>query len=156
MVNKIRILVILLFFFLPVGYAQQLQQPNSTGIFCPPPEALTRQGLIWSGPDNWKSYNGSFVKQIGGFIGAQWIGINVGKVICIYRGEAGFDFPVTLERAYTADIPEPMDGNWGAYYKGVKNCRADSTSLCPFAKPVKPQEPTDNLYQVIESLKKAH
>ena len=74
---------------------------------CPQLADLHYKNLRWYGPGSWKSQNQSFVRKIDVFTGAQWIGINVGQVICVYRGRTDIDFPVTLSRTYLVGVPAP-------------------------------------------------
>lgn len=98
--------------------------------FCPKPSALVRKGQLWEAPGGWRSYTASFVKNIAGFGGAQWIGIRVGKIICLYKGKVADTFPVTLERDNLAHSPE--DFRWGKDLGGYKNCHSSDVEQCPF------------------------
>lgn len=49
--------------------------------FCPEPGQLTKEDNQWISKDNrWKSYTPSSANKISSFLGAQWIGIKVGKI----------------------------------------------------------------------------
>ncbi len=116
--------------------------------YCPDASELIKNDLWWSARDGrWKSYSESFADSIDNFIGAQWLGAVVGKIICIYQGKQSFDFPISLEPAKTAAILEPKGSLWTAKAAGVKICHSSNTHDCPFATS-KPQENSD-IYQQI-------
>lgn len=99
---------------------------------CPNPEELVRDNktLIWSSHKNdWKSYAPSFSRKIEQFMGAQWQGVNVGNLFCIYQGDSK-SFLITLQ--YHTVVQEPSGGQWGANADGLRNCRSHQQSDCPF------------------------
>lgn len=102
---------------------------------CPKPDELKRNNKrIWYKPNSdWKSYNPSFSPHIESFMGAQWQGVNVGRVmICRYRGSGG-DFSVDVQMTNSL-IPEPKGAGWTEPKKGVKNCAPNGKGVknCPF------------------------
>ncbi|MBA2655258.1 MAG: hypothetical protein H0U71_09380 [Gammaproteobacteria bacterium] len=115
--------------------------------FCPQPNELIKNGLYWgTAARGWKSYSESFDNQIQSFVGAQWIGINVGKMVCIYKGNLATSFPITLQND-TLSIA-PTGGLWGKDLGGYRNCHSTNVWDCPFI--VKTQ--TVNIQQIYESL----
>lgn len=99
--------------------------------YCPAAEALTlSQDLWWTAPGDWKSDSQSFVAEIDRFIGAQWSGINIGKVICLYTGKGKANFPVALIRESL--VPEPTGNLWSPNIQGQRNCQTNDVTDCPF------------------------
>jgi len=126
------------------------QEPNST---CPSIDQLKKTKMRWSGPEGWKSSDDSFVDEIAYFMGAQWIGIKVGQIVCKYKGKREFTFPVTLERNDIL-VPTPKGERWGKDLGGYKQCGSKNPKICPFyIEP--PTINTDrNLYDELRGLKK--
>ena len=143
--------IILLWVFVNAAVASsQPQQDNYVIQECPLIKYLHRKGLIWRGPDDWKSYDESFVIKIDHFVGAQWAGVNVGKIICVYKGARHGVFPVTIERQLL--VPAPSGGKWGKDQGGFINCSSTLRKDCTFR--VKVERPLEDLYKVLESFKK--
>jgi hypothetical protein len=133
---------------------QQVTSSTSPGgqvtvkqVFCPQPNELVKNGLYWGTRfGDWKSYSESFHSDITGFIGAQWVGINVGKMICIYKGNEKIAFPVTLQSDTLAQTP--MGGHWGSDLGGYRNCESNSVYDCPFTV----QKQVTTIEQIYESI----
>ncbi len=109
---------------------------------CPSPDELERDNktLIWSSKKHdWKSYAPSFSRKIEQFQGAQWQGVNVGNLFCIYQGDSK-SFLITLQ--YHTVVQEPSSGQWGANTNGLRNCRSHQQSDCPFV-PAAINQPID-------------
>lgn len=100
-------------------------------LLCPLPNRLIKSGLYWgTATGGWKSYSESFDSTISSFIGAQWVGINVGKMICIYKGNLAMSFPITLQND-TLSIA-PTGNSWGTDQGGYRNCHSTNILDCPF------------------------
>jgi hypothetical protein len=152
----------LILVFIPMGYAvadtdaqTSNSQPLVTTIasnpqyFCPQDKNLVKDGLWWSSHDGaWKCYTQSFAKSIDAFIGAQWVGVKVGKIICLYRGKEGTDFPIALERVHVKEVLEPSGVGWSALVRGYKFCRSSNVADCPFY--IKPTETVGEIYEQIK------
>lgn len=131
---------------LPNGYSNQLQQ-------CPEPHMLSRQNLTWGAPGGWVSQDRSLTQEIKHFLGAQWQGIRLGKVLCIYSGAGSQDFNVTLYQTTNMIIPTPYGKSWQAPQKGIVNCTPKSQptfqpSDCAFISKQKTElqgDPTESL-----------
>lgn len=148
--------------FIPMGYASadtvtqiSNNQPLVATIaanpqyFCPQDKDLVKDGLWWSSRDGaWKCYTQSFAKSIDTFIGAQWVGVKVGKIICLYRGKEGMDFPIALERVHVKEVLEPSGAAWSALVRGYKFCRSINVADCPFY--IKPTETAGEIYEQIK------
>lgn len=74
--------------------------------YCPDVSDLSRQGTTWSAPGNWKSYQVSFISTVTRFMGAQWMGTNVGRTVCLYSGDNSNDFPVQLVFPALSELPD--------------------------------------------------
>src|SRR3990167_2770190 len=107
-------ITLLLFFGMSIA-DNSAHSPNKASPFitvtCPPIQALTKnQKMEWSAKGGWKSYGTSFVEKIASFSGAQWNGVNLGQIICVYNGKEKTDFPVLL--VYHTLAIEPQENGW--------------------------------------------
>jgi hypothetical protein len=101
--------------------------------YCPALNELTFDSTtrIWSAAGGWKSYDQSFAKEINQFLGAQWIGIQVGQIACIYAGKDQYTFPIVL--VHNTLIQTPTGGAWEKNTNdGHYHCIAHQISQCPF------------------------
>ena len=131
----------------------QVPQANTDDVhtlYCPKQSELYKKEMFWHGPNTWRDYSASFVKNINNFAGAQWVGVNVGKVICLYKGVEENNFPVALERDNLMKKPEGE--NWKSDASGYKICKSDNILDCPFV----PQEvkSNENVYDFLSNIKK--
>lgn len=99
-------------------------------LYCPPISKLMKKDMFWGAPGGWRSYSQSFVSTIDSFAGAQWVGINLGKMLCVYKGKQTFEFPVVLQN--DALTPTPEGGKWVVKAGGYNNCLSGDTLDCPF------------------------
>lgn len=117
--------------------------------YCPNITDLTKIGLIWITTDGkWRSREQSFAKTVENFQGAQWFGVIVGQVICLYKGKESFDFPIALEPIKTTIIPEPNGTNWSSKSTDYKSCQSGVIANCPFF--VKQELGEKNVYEEIK------
>jgi len=114
---------------------------------CPQADTLVSKDHKWRAPGGWKSYTTSFSDEIQGFIGAQWIGVRVGKIICLYQGTTSDTFHISLERDNLVRSPEGF--RWGKNLGGYKNCRSIRVKDCPFimAAPVNEKMDREGIYK---------
>jgi hypothetical protein len=101
--------------------------------YCPALNELTLDSKtrIWSASGDWKSYEQSFAKDIGQFLGAQWIGIEVGQIACIYQGKNQYTFPILL--IHNTLVKTPSGGAWTKdANSGHYHCATHQISQCPF------------------------
>jgi hypothetical protein len=117
-------------------------------LYCPDPKALQKDNGWWKVDDIWKSDSQSAGKAIKEFIGAQWIGVKIGKIICLYSEEDKYAFPVALATVRSVLIFEPTATVWMATKKGYKNCVSHNVIDCPFVQ----QESTEEV-DLYESIK---
>lgn len=116
--------------------------------YCPLEIELKKVGNIWTVGNDWKDDNVSIVKQIAGFTGAQWVGVNVGSIICLYRGRNAFDFPIALHYVHSQEVFEPKTQNWSAVVTNYKLCKSNKVKDCPFF--VKEEKTVQDAYKEIE------
>lgn len=122
--------------------------PNTTSEqqLCPSVEKLTRDEYnFWHAPGDWKSNTPSFDSTLDAFIGAQWVGVNLGEIICVYQKGAGKSFPVTLQRRIL--VFAPQGGQWSIDKGGYEDCKSLLIRDCPFFVQVRhrPKNPYDDL-----------
>lgn len=98
--------------------------------FCPKVETLYKKDMLWHAPGGWRSYGASFVDKVNFFTSTQWIGINIGKIICLYKGQKDSAFPVAIERDNL--VTNPTTGKWGDDLGGYKVCKSTNVGDCPF------------------------
>jgi hypothetical protein len=136
----------------PPGINQVINQPDGTQltittVYCPKPSDLIKNGMFWgTAHGGWKSYSESFDNSISSFIGAQWAGVSVGKMICIYKGNLAMSFPITIQNDSIAQTPS--GALWGKDLGGYRNCHSTNPADCPFI--VKSQ--SVNMSQIYNSL----
>lgn len=119
-------------------------------LYCPEVKDLKNHAMIWHAGTKWRSYSPSFVKKIKEFVGAQWIGINVGKVICLYRGAEKITFPVALEPVHPVLVPTPKGEHWTPipHRSGYRQCFSNKVAGCPFTQ--RQSRNTGNIFQQIK------
>ena len=121
----------------------------------------------WSTDDDWKSTTSSFTKKITIFLGAQWKGVQMGHLLCLYKGPNANEFPVSMHKNIIVQSPKSLLDNLnpkGAQYvnpwvvKEAKtlvtmDCYPENSSPCdcPW---IQFQEKTQSVEDVIESIQK--
>lgn len=121
--------------------------------YCPKAEALKKKKQRWYAQGGWKSYSDSFVPTITSFTGAQWVGVRVGKIICLYAGKIKMTFPVTLEQTYHTTVSKPSGHNWGRNLGGYANCYATKVKDCPFLIKIHVHPTMKSIYKDLEKMK---
>jgi len=154
----IAIITTLLFFFsIPIFAANSGDSPDGISsspkkpqtYYCPSVSELVKDGLNWSAREGrWRSYSPSFAQEINTFLEAQWIGVNVGKIICLYQGKENFDFPIAIEPAKSILVLEPYGQAWATKHPGFKTCKSTNVSDCPFM--AQQEESAENPYTQIK------
>ncbi len=96
----------------------------------------------WSASKGWKTLQTSFLQTVDAFIGAQWVGVGIGQVICIYTKIGKDTFPVTLQRGLL--VPAPTTGGLWSTGNGYMGCKSHDVADCPFF--VQIPKPVKNLY----------
>ena len=127
------------------------EQIKQDMFYCPPPSQLYLDKNKWKTKFGWKSYEVSFTKKISRFVGAQWQGVNIGRITCLYQSVNANDFPVQLSTDSLVYVPsKPL---WRKLPSGVHNCVSVNNSVCdcPFSYVKSKGKQTIN--EVIKSLK---
>ena len=129
------------------GISSSPKKPQT--YYCPSVSELTKDGLSWSAREGgWQSFSPSFAQEINTFLEAQWIGVNVGKIICLYQGKENFDFPIAIEPAKSILVLEPYGQAWATKHPGFKTCKSTNVSDCPFM--AQQEESAENPYTQIK------
>lgn len=125
--------------------------------FCPDISAfeLDAQHYHWSTADgNWKSYGLSFAKKLTAFIGAQWDGVNIGQLTCLYAGVPKGTFVIKAVSSHLFYAPtKANDNHWSTPQDGFINCKSHEQKQCP-VRPVYKKKKVDLIEQA-ESLKQS-
>lgn len=117
--------------------------------YCPKPEDLVKDNTRWTTPDRkWQTYTPSSATKILSFLGAQWVGIKVGKIICLYKSNEAVSFPVALEQTRSQLILEPKGVGWSALVKNRKFCKSANIADCAYY--IKPPKDISNIYEEIK------
>lgn len=133
------------------AYSQNPQPAPAPHDLCPTADQLVKKDLLWGASGGWVSYGESFDKQVLGFVKVEWIGINVGKIICIYKGDRKFAFPIALEQKHNNMAQSPAGYHWTRDLGGRKECVSNNVKDCPFTFE-KPEEQGD-IYQNLDFFK---
>ncbi|MDF1795518.1 MAG: T4SS-associated protein EirA [Coxiellaceae bacterium] len=122
------------------------KHPKYFLIYCPELTTLKKdpKSLKWSAPGGWDSHAQSFATKLTAFTVAQWQGINIGHVTCVYTGTPKGTFPVLMQ---SSNIPiTPKGGKWKYNAKKhYSNCASRSIYDCPLI--VEAQQPKKNPYE---------
>ena len=120
-------------------------------LYCPDVSKLKKINMFWGAPGGWRSYSESFVNVVDSFTGAQWVGINVGKMLCTYKSKSTFEFPVVLQNDTLT--PEPEGDKWVKQKEGgYSNCISGDLLECPF-KFEQEQANDKNIYKELDFFK---
>lgn len=132
--------------------------------FCPDRSQIqkdqkTQKWMAQTEDGTWKSYQTSFATNLTQFLGAQWTGVGVGQVTCVYKTEQRFTMQSNL--TIQPELPvmlvfhtltfQPTQGKWKSSTQDVYNCYADDREKCPFK--IRMEQQSQNIDQEAESLK---
>ncbi len=122
-------------------------------VSCPQINQLVKdeQAMTWSAPGGWQSYQKSFAEKINQLEGAQWAGIKVGQIICIYSAVEKGSFQIQL--LYKKLVIEPSGGTWGENKGGYINCPSHNSQDCRFQ--LKVANPSTDIIQDALNIKQA-
>lgn len=111
------------------------QQAPLTTQLCPKAEDLIKKDFHWISRDGkWENYTPSSATKILNFVGAQWIGVKYGKIICLYKTNEAVAFPVALEQTRSQLVMEPHGGGWSALVqKNLKLCQSTNIHDCAYS-----------------------
>lgn len=120
--------------------------------YCPPVESLVRnpEKQTWFAPGGWRTTSPSFLRTLDAFAGAQWVGVSVGEIICVYTKTTRNSFPVTLQRSKLVPAPK-VNEFWSADKGGYSECKSSDIKNCPFLVQV-PKAPK-NIYEQLDFYK---
>ena len=103
-------------------------------IYCPTIESLARDDVNgkWNAPGGWFSQHYSFSTKIDNFLGAAYIGNEIGHVECYFTSNQTGNVRIVLKNTRLVQIPtidawQPSDKD-----PKVKVCKQSSNSGCPF------------------------
>jgi hypothetical protein len=129
--SKIKISIIISILIIMISVFGMARADNKT-LYCPEPNTLQKDGGWWKVDNIWKSDSQSSGKKIKSFLGAQWMGVKIGKIICLYTEEEKFAFPVALVTLQAVLVFSPTASIWMETKKGYKNCVSRNVLDCPF------------------------
>lgn len=124
-------------------------KPKPTFRYCPAIHTLYKHKKMWRAPGGWRSHSLSFVNKIIRFMGAQWVGVQLGHVICLYQGDESFTFPIPLQ--YGLLLPTPKGSMWKKRPNDYLICVSSKPIDCPF--PRKKKNKAVNLRTLLRSIK---
>ncbi|MEI8054751.1 MAG: T4SS-associated protein EirA [bacterium] len=152
-VHKYFLLSIVLIFF-TAAIAATPNNVATAKLFCPQAEDLIKEKEFWVTRDGkWKNYTPSTATKVTSFLGAQWSGIKIGKIICLYQTNEAVGFPLAVEQMSSQAILEPSGSGWSALTGNRRFCKSASIADCYFLP--EPQRDTSNIYKEIEYNPKA-
>lgn len=129
-------------FFIPSVCASEIG-------YCPSPNELTIQDNHWVAANNWRSDQSISGNKIVSFLGAQWIGVNLGSIVCLYKEIGAFSFPVALKKTVNFVVDEPKNISWAKTSSGWKQCISSDISTCSFTYESNSKSTTE-IYQQIQ------
>lgn len=114
----------------------QSSEKKAPPLYCPQAKDLSKAGTKWTTPDGkWTNYTASSATKVNKFTGAQWVGIKVGKIICLYETNEAVAFPLALEKKISSLILEPKGvAGWSALVGNRRFCKSTSVADCPYYK----------------------
>lgn len=123
--------------------------PTQSAKFCPQAKELVKKEDIWATADNkWRNFTHSSATKVLSFLGAQWVGIKVGKIICLYKTNEAVAFPLAIEHTSSQPILEPAKFGWSSLVSNRKFCKSVNIADCPYF--TEPQKDIINVYKEIE------
>lgn len=122
-------------------------------IYCPKAYTLEKHDLTWSadaGKVHWQATDDSLSEEAASFVGAQWDGIEVGAISCVYQDAEAESFPVVLknDRVFT----KPNHANWKAEADGTYTCHNEDPEECPLYPQIETQAEL-NIHELMRGIK---
>ena len=132
-------LVIPAYSFASISMQELIEQSKKIHVQCTAAKdlKLNPKTKIWSADGGWKTYSPSFGTQIATFQGAQWNGVQLGQIICVYRAKDSFVFPIKL--FYSHQVIMPDGSQWQRARSNVRNC-VDNQKNCQFSPLLTPKQ----------------
>lgn len=137
----------------PVCLRRHKEQIRNNRYTCPRVNELYKDGMRWKTDTGWNGYQDSFASEIASFMGAQWKGVGIGRVICLYNSTDDNEFPIQI--ATTKLINRPPHAYWeNEPNKDFINCisKASDPCDCQFSYYIENKEQDVN--KIIDSLEK--
>tara|TARA_B110000459_G_C16624237_1_gene503955 strand:- start:1868 stop:2341 length:474 start_codon:yes stop_codon:yes gene_type:complete len=122
-------------------------------IYCPQVNSLTKYELAWFGKSNlikWKSTEPSLSEDAATFSGAQWDGIQVGSISCVYQSSDVLSFPIVLKNNHM--FKQPHNTNWTADNNDTYICRSNNPKDCPLYPKIE-QQVEFNIHKIMKQIK---
>lgn len=120
---------------------------------CPAINELYKKGMRWRTDSAWKGYQDSFAEKIVTFKGAQWKGVGIGRVICIYGSNDSNEFDIQI--ANSSLIKRPYFAYWeNNTSKDVINCLSKRSNPCDCQFSFYVEEKETDLDVIIQGIKK--
>lgn len=131
---------------------QRVKQNRYT---CPEVKELYRKDMRWQTDSGWKGYQKSFSDDLSYFMGAQWKGVGVGNIYCIYQPSDPTEFPIQLTLSQLIERPETA--RWDdADHLDVLNCISKNGNPCECQFSHYIQEEEQDLENIIYSIEKVY
>ena len=124
----------------PICLSKQ-QQDKQNRFTCPDVKELYSDKMQWKTDSGWKGYQKSFSKEISHFMGAQWKGVGIGQIYCIYQPDDPSEFPIQLTSKTLYSRPDTA--YWeNAPRKDSINCisKQNDPCECQFSRYIEPEE----------------
>ena len=122
--------------------------------YCPAANKLQKEQLIWQTNDQrWRSYTPSTATKVVNFTGAQWVGVKIGKIICLYQTDEEVAFPLALEPTQNQSVLEPNGNGWSSLIENRKLCKSANPADCPYQ--IQDNAPATDLYSEIKYARKS-
>ena len=90
--------------------AESCYLPLSGASICPQVSELKLNPKTneWKTDSDWSSTAGSFSRSVTSFLGAQWKGVELGYLLCLYQGPNKNEFPIGMHRNMVIQSPEKL------------------------------------------------
>ncbi|MEC8882940.1 MAG: T4SS-associated protein EirA [Pseudomonadota bacterium] len=112
--------------------AESCYLPIPDAYMCPQPSELKKDPKTntWTTDSGWISDSSSFSSSIVKFLGAQWKGVQLGQILCLYLGPNPNDFPVGVHKNLIVETPEQLlKGVSNTAYKSPWTIKTKSTQI---------------------------
>lgn len=143
--KKILIIIVLIVAVTAVVWHRAARAAETT-VYCPLISDIhknntTENWYAHTTTGSWQSYHTSFANQLTEFLGAQWVGVKIGQVACVYQAAQKFKvrgtpvlqpvFPIHL--IFHDMVLQPSGGKWQQHQKTeAYNCRPRTQADLPF------------------------
>lgn len=137
----------------PPACLSEKEQERQNRFTCPSVRELYKKNMRWRTDTGWKGYQDSFANKISHFMGAQWKGVGIGRVICIYKSDDENDFPVQI--ATTELVSRPVYAYWDNHPNSdLLNCISKNSDPCDCQFSFYKVEKETNIDEIISGIEK--